>query len=82
MDKFWIAILVLFLLNVWQSWLLFKKPTTENHIKSQKQKIKRNRGSNSSNDMSIKQEQEKPQDRRKQRKNGIFKRILTKRKDK
>ena len=72
MDKLWITIIVLLALNVWQSYLLFKKPTTENHIKSQKQKIKRNKGSNSSNDMNIKQNQEK---QRKQRK-SLFKRKI------
>jgi hypothetical protein len=70
MDKLWITIIVLFLLNVWTIYLLMKKPTTENNIKSQKQKIKRNKGSSSSNDMDIRQEQEKP---RKQ-KRRLFKR--------
>lgn len=79
MDKLWITILVLVALNVWLSYLLYKKPTTHNEIDNLKQKNKRNRASNINNDISASIESKEPR-------KGLFKnrkmRLLTKEKNK
>ena len=71
-----------FLLAMYTIYLLSKKDTVENNyeIENLKQKNKRNKQSKIDNDISARIEEETPKKRPKQRKNGILKRLLIKRK--
>jgi len=61
---------------------LIKQPDITYKIAKSIQKTKRNRGSNVQNDIAPTINTETREKRKKQRKNGIFKRVLTKRKEK
>jgi hypothetical protein len=74
MDKLWITIIVLLIIVLWQSWLLFKKPTTSYEIDHLKQKNKKNEGSIIDNQINAQIESNKP------KKEGILQRLKHKRK--
>jgi hypothetical protein len=66
--------------SFFMGWLLYKKQSTTNKIAKEVVKIKRNKGSNIENDINPRITTETREKRRKQRKPGILKRVLSKRK--